>query len=78
MAKTIKTDNAFPMVYGGNTEGPQHGVDKREYFAAIAMQGILAADPAGTPALMGVTAEKYARYAVMCADSLIDALNLSE
>ena len=75
MAWTIKTDNAFPVVYIDNTEGPQHGLTKREHFAAIAMQGILASDPVGAPALMLVTAEKYARHAVVCADSLIDALN---
>jgi len=76
MTNTIKTDNAFPIVYGDNTQ-PQHGLNVREYFAAIAMQGILAAGPTDAPGLMCDTAKKHARYAVMCADNLIDALNLT-
>jgi hypothetical protein len=32
--------NAFPRMFGN--DAPQDGLTKREYFAAVAMQGILA------------------------------------
>lgn len=60
----IKPDStAFP------TNGFSDGLTKREHFASLAMQGILA-DPnyEGTP-------EAVARSAVLYADSLIAALN---
>ena len=34
--------NAFPRMFGN--DAPQDGLTKREYFAAVAMQGILAGE----------------------------------
>jgi len=63
-------DNAFPIF---NREGEvyfsQSGLTKREYFAALAMQGILAND-LGQPSYNAV-----ATMAVLSADALIAALN---
>lgn len=42
----------------------------REYFAAMAMQGMQAENPS-----MGLRAELLARYAVEMSDALIEALN---
>ena len=36
---------AFPNPHAFNAEGSQLGMDLRDYFAAKAMQGILASDP---------------------------------
>ena len=44
------------------------GLTKREYFAAIALQGLLASD-------LDASVEDFATSAVKCADVLIDALN---
>ena len=67
MSMTTKpNDLAFPL------ERVDIGLTKREYFAAAAMQGLLASPVFG---------EKSTRYeiceaALRCADSLIEALNL--
>jgi hypothetical protein len=44
------------------------GLTKREYFAAIALQGMLASN-------MNACYEEFAKRSVDCADALIDALN---
>lgn len=46
------------------------GLTKREYFAAAALSGLLAADTEGTWKV-----ERAARAAVRHADALLDALN---
>lgn len=48
-----------------------NGLSKREFFAAMAMQGLMANpyDPAD------ITIQKWAKQAVLHADALIDALN---
>lgn len=71
MARPTKaTDCAFPSV-----EGAAYGLTKREYFAAAALQGMLAnetmADDAATPSGAGMAA-------VNIADALIAALNLNK
>lgn len=38
-SETIADDHAFPRKLGYNTS---HGLSKREYFAAMALQGLLA------------------------------------
>lgn len=65
---TCPIDSAFP-----NRNDPEVrewlGLTKREYFAAMAMQGLLAANAFnGAP-------KSIAKYAVDYADELIDALN---
>lgn len=72
---TRPTDPAFarPKTTAGEYEGgseAQEGMTKREYFAACALPGVLAADPAGD-----LTPEHAARIAVRHADALIHALN---
>ena len=47
-----------------------NGLTKREYFAAIAMQGILAGK-------IQTDTTFVAEYAIDCADELIELLNLS-
>lgn len=38
--KTAPNVNAFPRMFGN--DAPQDGLTKREYFAAMALQGLLA------------------------------------
>ena len=45
-----------------------HGLTKREYFAAKAMQGLLSA-------VNNASAEQITHHAVACADALITELN---
>lgn len=52
-----------------------HGLTKREYFAAMAMQGWLTTRGGN---LSHVNREDMAATAVMCADALINALNPKE
>lgn len=52
----------------------QKGLTKREYFAALAMQGILSGT-SGVEALSSVHPANYAVSAVESADALIEALN---
>ena len=47
------------------------GLSKREYFAAMAMQGILADGITGAP-------KEFSEWAVKLADSLIEALNKTD
>lgn len=55
---------------GNDAVRESDGLTKREYFAAAALPGVLAADPEGH-----LTEDKAARYAVRHADALIRALN---
>lgn len=61
--------HAFPS----NLEGyqPQKGLTKREYFAALAMQALVASGDEGA----GDRLVDLPEYAVNIADALIDALN---
>ena len=69
--KTYPNESAFPELQ----EVPQfnshsYGLTKREYFATMAMQGILSSDINSNLSIGTVT-----EYAVRQADSLIKALN---
>lgn len=69
MEKEIKTnpdEPIQPIEYNGNYLS--NGLTKREYFAAMALQGILANNST-------TTTEYYAIDAVRIADALIDELN---
>jgi hypothetical protein len=74
---TNPNDSAF-AAYTAHGSG-QSGLTKREYFAAMAMQGIITADlesekDASLPASSVVTAALSVKYA----DSLIAALNATK
>ena len=64
--------DAFPFVlHGAGGTEYSHGLTKREYFAAMAMQGLCANGiPGSQHGFKSLTAE-----AVMYADWLIDTLN---
>lgn len=64
--KTQPNDNTEPTGDHRSCE-PRGGLTKREYFAALAMQGLLTSDEGGIPNL--------AKMAVECADVLINELN---
>ena len=65
---TKPNDSAFP--HDPYHAKPQHGLSKREYFAAMAMQAILTAKPANTP----YAPANDAHWAVRYADALIAEL----
>ena len=65
-------DSAFPWDDKNGDGSHYHahsGMTKREYFAALAMQGMLA-NPTGD----AVYASSYAKAAVTSADALLDEL----
>lgn len=66
----MKNESAFPVVLPDYVAG---GLTKREYFAAIAMQGILA-----NPECMGLTDSETAKCAIGNADALIQELSKEE
>lgn len=65
--KTAPSVNAFPRMFGN--DAPKDGLTKREYFAAVALQGLLAC-----PSNVNM-AEYIAKDAVIMADQLIIELN---
>ncbi len=69
MIKTQPCSSAFPT-----SEEQTVGLTKREYFAAIALQGILA----GRMADSEVSDQDWAEWAVKLADELVAALNKTE
>ena len=54
------------------------GLTKREYFAAIAMQGMLAGQVTVSPGDIGIASNDMGRMAVGNADALIETLNRTE
>lgn len=66
---TDKKDPAFPTDYwmDENQTGTVPGLTKREYFAALAMQGLLAKET--------MDLRNAAQFAVQAADFLIEELN---
>jgi hypothetical protein len=62
------TDPAFPFIVPRGDYHCELGISRREYFAAMAMQGLL------TDYTSLVTESQVACLAVKCADSLIRAL----
>lgn len=67
-------ENAFPHIelneYTGKPCNQHFGLTKRELFAAMAMQGILA-----NPERIGGKDQELTQYSVMLADALINELN---
>ncbi len=61
---------AFPMSYPSNEMYIHQGLSKREYFAAMAMQGYLSGEM-----FMRQSREEISAKSVMAADALIEALN---
>lgn len=81
---TISNEPAFPVecsyseggkdirgVQTGSYSGWCTGLTKREYFAALAMQGLLAAR---NGFMVDIGTETVGSYAVRCADSLLAEL----
>ena len=75
---TRATESAFPnTVYTYDGDGnrvvshDEEGLTKREYFAALAMQGMLASWPENGR----LNPDKTAEHATLFADALITALN---
>jgi len=72
--KTIGKESAFPDANHANPQFnyPTYGLTKREYFAAMAMQGILANNEEGN------TQWDYTvigKHSLLAADALIEELN---
>ena len=59
----------FPEAYAFPSTKDYCGLTKREYFAALALQGLLAGDP-------GMSFLEAANDAIDHADAFIEALNL--
>ncbi len=62
------TSNAFPMRNPDPNRDDEFGLNKREYFAAMAMQGMLSGS-------QYIYYERFAKIAVQAADALIAELN---
>jgi hypothetical protein len=69
MSKTLENQCAYPIVIS-ETNVPQWGLTKREYFAEMAMQGLFV-----NLTQVGATPKMIAEQAVIMADELIKALN---
>jgi hypothetical protein len=85
MKKTIAESPAFPKSAfyhpDGGLDKPEDGMDMREYFAAVAMQGLLTRiSPkqgryGGETDLGIMECRRIAKESVIMADELIKALN---
>lgn len=72
--KTVPNESAFPLTFSEDrlaTGFVEPGLTKREWFAAMALQGTIAA----TPGDHGYEFSDMAEDAVAYADELIKALN---
>jgi hypothetical protein len=68
--------NAFEETDGSGSHYHTHmGLSKREYFAAMAMQGYVGAEYTGQ---RGMPFEDMAKWSVQMADALIKELNLTK
>lgn len=65
----MKDDAVYPSNYDDNF-APEYGLTKREYFAAMAMQGVMASGNVGK----GNTLEEVVEDAVKLADALLKEL----
>lgn len=65
------TSNAFPMRNPDPNRDDEFGLNKREYFAAMALQGFVAATRYNSDSDI----EYFAQIAVQAADALITELN---
>lgn len=68
--KTNPTDAAFASRAQFNNEKSTFGLTKREYFAALAMQGVIASIGDAYP-----SSDLIAQISVEIADALIEELN---
>lgn len=82
MKKTYADSPAFPKSAfyhpDGGMDRPEDGVSTREYFAAVAMQGLLTRVPKrdGGQTELGISeSQRIADESVIMADLLIEALN---
>lgn len=71
---TNPNDAAFAKSAFYQTDTSEKGLTKREYFAAMAMQGILANGPTDKEG-WDLSAEQTAQVAVNHAEALIEILN---
>jgi hypothetical protein len=85
MKKTIAESPAFSKSAfyhpDGGLDKPEDGMTKREYFAAVAMQGLLTRVPKrhdGETDLGIMESKRISEESVIMADLLIKALNESE
>jgi hypothetical protein len=67
------TTNGIDSIHNSE-QGPQDGLTKREYFAALAMQGICATLEGGV-SISENMADLLAKESVRVADALISQLN---
>lgn len=68
---THRDDGIIVGIQTGNTSGFEMGLTKREYFAAMAMQGLLANKKTDLSGLRG-SYDTVAKDAVMFADELLN------
>jgi hypothetical protein len=70
----MKTNPNDPASAGNEYDHGSYnpGLSKREYFAAMAMQGLLAGRS------KDLSAQTLAKQSIMAADALIDELNLTD
>ena len=74
--QTKKNDSAFPIFDSSGEHFMKHGgLSKREFFAAMALQGILSNPSLDT---LEYGPDENAVLAIMSADSLIHGLNKTE
>jgi hypothetical protein len=73
--KTDGNDLVYPFQDMSGLIQPSYGITKREYFAALALQGVMA-NPHNIPEKSDDHVHKrVARAAILLADSLIEELN---
>jgi hypothetical protein len=70
--KDQKKPNAFPYSGVGDELNYSSGMTLRDYFAAKAMQGMIAS-PRGTPDGKDATDKYYAKCAYIMADAMLEA-----
>lgn len=63
-------DTAFPSAFGDGISATK-GLTKREYFAALALQGLLSSAPVEA----NLNVKGYAEASVKLSDALIEELN---
>lgn len=68
---TKPNDEAFPVAFNPGEDLVNYGLTKLEYFAAMAMQGLLSAMTENTGLMPDETADEAIRYAT----ALINKLN---
>jgi hypothetical protein len=75
-AKTLRNSQAFPNDFEHEESlNIETGLTKREYFAAMAMQGIAAEYIEVFETTSTISGNAVAKFSVMLADELINELN---